>query len=35
MGRRKVRLRPIPELYEYLNPMPFEAVVLMLEDLAE
>jgi hypothetical protein len=25
----------LPELYEYLNPMPFEAAVQMEKDLAE
>jgi len=28
-------LRPLPELYEHLNPMPFEAAAQMEMDLAE
>ena len=31
----KYGLRLMPELYEYLNPMPFEAAVQMENDLAE
>jgi hypothetical protein len=31
----KYGLRLIPELYEFLNPMPFEAAVQMEKDLAE
>ena len=31
----KYGLRLMPELYEYLNPMPFEAAVQMEKDLAE
>jgi hypothetical protein len=32
---KKYGLRLIPELYEYLNPMPFEAAAQMEKDLAE
>jgi hypothetical protein len=32
---KKYGLRLIPELYEYLNPMPFEAASQMEKDLAE
>jgi len=32
---RKYGLRLIPELYEHLNPMPFEAATEMERDLAE
>jgi hypothetical protein len=31
----KYGLRLMPELYEYLNPMPFEAAAQMEKDLAE
>ena len=31
----KYGLRLMPELYEYLNPMPFEAAAQMENDLAE
>ncbi len=32
---QKYGLRLLPELYEHLNPMPFEAAVQMEKDLAE
>ena len=32
---KKYGLRLMPELYEYLNPMPFEAAAQMDKDLAE
>lgn len=32
---KKYGLRLMPELYEYLNPMPFEAAAQMEKDLAE
>lgn len=32
---RKYGLRLLPELYEHLNPMPFEAAAQMEKDLAE
>jgi len=32
---KRYGLRLLPELYEHLNPMPFEAAVLMEMDLAE
>jgi hypothetical protein len=32
---RKYGLRLLPDLYEYLNPMPFEAAAQMEKDLAE
>ena len=32
---RKYGLRLMPELYEFLNPMPFEAAAHMEKDLAE
>jgi hypothetical protein len=32
---KKYGLRLMPELYEYLNPMPFEAASQMEKDLAE
>jgi hypothetical protein len=32
---RKYGLRLMPELYEYLNPMPFEAAAQLEKDLAE
>ena len=32
---RRHGLRLLPELYEHLNPMPFEAAVQMEQDLAE
>jgi hypothetical protein len=32
---RKYRVRLMPELYEHLNPMPFEAATQMEMDLAE
>lgn len=32
---RKYGLQLMPELYEYLNPMPFEAAAQMEKDLAE
>ncbi len=32
---RKYGLRLMPELYEHLNPMPFEAAVEMESELAE
>ena len=32
---RKYGLRLLPELYEHLNPMPFDAAVQMEKDLAE
>jgi hypothetical protein len=32
---KKYGLRLVPELYEYLNPMPFEAASQMEKDLAE
>lgn len=32
---RKYGIRLLPELFEYLNPMPFEAAVQMEKDLAE
>jgi hypothetical protein len=32
---RRYGIRLLPELYEYLNPMPFEAAVQMERDLAE
>lgn len=32
---RKYGLKLMPELYEYLNPMPYEAAVEMEKDLAE
>ena len=32
---RKYGVRPMPELYEHLNPMPFEAAVQMETELAE
>jgi hypothetical protein len=32
---KKYGIRLIPELYEYLNPMPFEAAAQMEKDLAE
>jgi hypothetical protein len=32
---RKYGLRLMPELYAFLNPMPFEAAVQMERDLAE
>jgi hypothetical protein len=32
---RKYGLRLMPELYEYLNPMPYEAAAQMEKDLAE
>ena len=35
LGRKKVRLRLMPELYGFLNPMPFEAAAQMEKDLAE
>ena len=31
----KYRDRLMPELYEYLNPMPYDAAVQMEKDLAE
>jgi len=31
----KYGIRLMPELYEYLNPMPFEAAAQMEKDLAE
>lgn len=34
MGRQKYGIRLMPELYEYLNPMPFEAAAQMEKDLA-
>jgi hypothetical protein len=32
---RKYGLRLLPELYEYLNPMPYEQAVQMEKDLAD
>jgi predicted GIY-YIG superfamily endonuclease len=32
---KKYGLRLVPDLYEYLNPMPFEAAAQMEKDLAE
>ncbi len=32
---KRYGIRLLPELYEHLNPMPFEAAVLMEKDLAE
>jgi hypothetical protein len=32
---KRYGLRLMPELYEYLNPMPFEAAAEMEKDLAE
>ncbi len=32
---RNYGIRLLPELYEYLNPMPYEAAVIMEADLAE
>jgi hypothetical protein len=32
---KKYGIRLMPELYEYLNPMPFEAAAQMEKDLAE
>jgi hypothetical protein len=32
---RKYGIRLVPELYEHLNPMPFEAAAQMEKDLAE
>ena len=32
---KRYGLRLMPELYEYLNPMPFEAAAQMEKDLAE
>ena len=32
---KRYGLRLLPELYEHLNPMPFEAAVQMEQDLAE
>ena len=32
---KRYGLRLVPELYEYLNPMPFEAAAQMEKDLAE
>ena len=32
---KRFGLRLIPELYEHLNPMPFEAAAQMEQDLAE
>jgi len=32
---KRFGLRLLPELYEHLNPMPFEAAVQMEQDLAE
>lgn len=32
---KRFGIRLLPELYEYLNPMPFEAAVRMETDLAE
>ena len=34
-GWEKYGLRLMPELYEYLNPMPFDAAAQMEKDLAE
>jgi hypothetical protein len=32
---RRYGIRLVPELYEHLNPMPFEAAALMEQDLAD
>jgi hypothetical protein len=32
---KRFGIRLLPELYEYLNPMPFEAAAQMEKDLAE
>ena len=35
LGRKKYGLRLMPELFRFLNPMPFEAAAQMEKDLAE